>query len=502
MLRNTTLAGSALLIGGIIALSTFAGCSGALPDAGRAEPGKLTLLEVRGGVGPMYPSFASEITHYAVPCNEHDVLTVSARADGRSEITMLHSSATAVGSIVQRVEVGSSIDIAVRVESAQASSTYYVHCTPADFPRITVEHRSAAVSDGLMLMTPGFREPVRKTFLAIVDNNGVPRWSMAQGGANFRRYPDGRYSHSGRDRSIILDSNLQEMAVATVVGDLTHTDSHDFRITEEGNYLMISYNPSVRDLSMFECPNEDGTMRQCSTAEETRDSVIQEVTPDGEEVFRWDSWDHLNLEDCTIHRFPDDYAHLNSLDLIDGDIIAGFRGCAQVLRIDRSSGTGAVEWQIGGSEPRDPATVKMEVVGDPAGEFCGQHSVWLDDAGSLLMFDNGNHCLGPRKHLDPFTRVVEYDISSGTEARYVREYRLPEHYGYANSTGGVTRAPNGNWMVAWGRGPEVSMSEIDVAGNEVLRIRLAHQEGHRAYTARVYRENDVLVPITLPPESN
>ena len=405
-----------LLVAGIIMWSS---CSIDSADRrGKAgSPGTLTQLSVLGGAGEMYPAFAPEIKHYAVPCEDADTLTVSAKAGDKSDILFLHYTSKAAGEIVESMEVDSSSDIGIRVSSDDVEMTYYVHCTPSDFPRITIEHRSPAVSDGLMLITPGFRQPERKTFLAIVDNNGVPRWSMKQGGANFRRYPDGRYSHSGSERSLILDANLQQVAVATVVADLTHTDSHDFRITEEGNYLMISYNPNVRDLSMFECPNEDGTKRQCSTAEETRDSVIQEVTPAGKQVFLWDSWDHLNLEDCTIHRFPDDYAHLNSLDLIDGDIIAGFRGCGQVLRIDRSGGTGTVEWQIGGTIPRDPATVKIEVVGDPAGEFCGQHSVWLTQAGSLVMFDNGNHCLGARQDVEPpFSRVVEYDISSGTES--------------------------------------------------------------------------------------
>ena len=89
-----------------------------------------------------------------------------------------------------------------------------------------------------------------------------------------------------------------------------------------------------------------------------KDSVIQEVAPDGTELFRWHSWDHLDVlkaEDCLIvEKYLDgrtEYGHLNSLQIADGDIIASFRGCAQVLRIDRSSG--AVEWKLGGTPP-DP----------------------------------------------------------------------------------------------------------------------------------------------------
>ena len=82
----------------------------------------------------------------------------------------------------------------------------------------------------------------------------------------------------------------------------------------------------------------------------------------------------MKLEDCRIG--ATEYAHLNSLYLKDGDIVASFRYCNQVLRIDRSSGTGAVVWQLGGTAPpRDPATAYLAIVGDTDGlnEFCGQH---------------------------------------------------------------------------------------------------------------------------------
>ena len=81
---------------------------------------------------------------------------------------------------------------------------------------------------------------------------------------------------------------------------------------------------------------------------------------------------------------------------------------------------------IGSAGAVTGATRYLPVAGDPEGEFCGQHHVTVTPAGSVLMFDNGNHCLGPRKGRDPVTRIVEYDVSSGTEARFVREYREPE----------------------------------------------------------------------------
>ena len=370
------------------------------------------------------------------------------------------------------------------------------------------------MSDGLLVMTPGVRRSVPPiSFLAIVDNNGVPRWVMRPNvnARNFRRYPDGRFSYAERgadenEPTVILNADFERIDTAQLVGDLLpeHTGGHDFLIMENGNYLVMSYYPNQHDFSDFECAGAP-----CSVVEGTvTDSIIQEVTPDGQQVLLWNSWDHVKIEDCTVHHFPNDYAHLNSLHELEGDIVAGLRGCAQVLRVERA--TGAVVWQLGGTPPmRDDrpmpssgATQYLPVVGDAAArnEFCGQHHVTATPAGSVLMFDNGNHCLGPRKNDPQFTRIVEYDISSGTEARFVREYRLPEADGFAASGGGVTALDNGNWLITWGNnGPTIAVSEVDTAGSEIFRVRMS-KDGEHYGTGRVYREPeaDLAIPLNLP----
>ena len=475
---------------------------------------RLSALQVTGGEG-QYPVFDPGVHHYAVRCADGTTLHVAAEAaEDDATLRLLHNDRTATGAVEETVTVNSDHDIAIEVSDRHGAATYYLHCIPPDFPDITIETRTDAVSDGLLLMTPSVRRS-DKSFLAIVDNSGVPRWVMRPNvrARNFRRYPDGRYSFSerradGTEPTVILDAGFNRIDTATLVGPLLpqHTGGHDFLITESGNYLLMSYYPAVRDLSAFECEDEDGSTRSCSTMEPADDSVIQEVTPGGSEIFYWNSWDHLKIADCTIHRFPNDYAHLNSLHELEGDIVAGLRGCAQVLRIERA--TGAVVWQLGGTEPMRAdrsapstgASRYLPVVGDPEGEFCGQHHVTATPAGSLLMFDNGNHCLGPRKSRTPVTRIVEYDISSGTEARFVREYRLPEADGFAASGGGVTALANGNWLITWGNnGPRIAVSEVDVAGNEILRVSMS-KDGERYGTGRVYREpeRDLSIPLNLP----
>ena len=296
-------------------------------------------LQVTGGEG-FYPVFESGVLHYAVRCADGTALQVTAEAEqADASLRLLHDGRTATGTVQATVTVDGDHDVAIEVSDGQGTATYVVHCIPAEFPDIMIDKRSDAVVDGLLLMTPSVRRS-DKSFLAIVDNNGVPRWVRKPNvrARNFRRYPDGRYSYSeqgtdGHEETVILDADFKPIDTVTLVGDLLpeHTGGHDFLIMENGNYLQMSYYPAERDLSAFhECGDDERS--PCSAAEAVDDSVIQEVTTAGDEVVRWNSWDHVKIEDCTIHRFPDDYAHLNSLHELEGDIVAGLRGCAQVLR--------------------------------------------------------------------------------------------------------------------------------------------------------------------------
>jgi hypothetical protein len=389
--------------------------------------------------------------------------------------------------------VDSDHDIAIEVSGQRGPTTYYLHCIPPNFPAIAVEMRTAAVSDGLLLMTVAATEPDR-SFLAIVDNNGVPCWVLRASSLtrNFRRHPDGRYSFAEfaanrTESTVIMNAAFERVGTATLAGGLEarYTEGIDFLILNNGNHLVIGYYPAVRDLSAFLCTGP-AMSRQCSDMEPAIDSIVQELTPAGEQRLLWNSWDHVKIADCAVHRFPNGYAHLNSLHEVDGDIVVGLRGCAQVLRLERA--TGAVVWQLGGSPPMRadrpaPSTGAaryLAVAGDPLGEFCGQHHVTVTPAGSVLMFDNGDHCLGPRKAITPVTRIVEYDISSRTEARFVREYRLPPGDGFATAGGGVTALDNGNWLVAWGNnGQPLAASEVDPDGTEIFRMSFAADGGPR-----------------------
>ena len=119
---------------------------------------RLSALQVTGGER-MYPAFDPGVLHYAVRCADGTALQVAADAEAEdATLRLLHDDSTGTGSVAGSATVNGDHDIAIEVrDGTDATTTYVIHCIPPDFPDIDIETRTAAVSDGLLLMTPGVR---------------------------------------------------------------------------------------------------------------------------------------------------------------------------------------------------------------------------------------------------------------------------------------------------------------------------------------------------------
>ena len=493
--------------------------TGTIEDDDEA-PLELASLEVTGGAGTMYPPFDPDTHHYALTCHIDSPPQVTARATrGGATLKLLRADpsqiAVATGTLTTSLAVGWKHDIVIELSDAGETTRYVVHCLPLTFPNVVTTLESPDASPGLLFVGIS-----ALSLRAIIDKNGVPRYHEFGPYRNFRPHHNGpvidgrtvRYSASRQNNSIhLLDASFQKIRDLRSVAGIK-ADSQDYYVTEDDTFLFISYHPATRDYSQYVDENGD----PYSSTEAVKDSVIQEVSAHGTELFRWNSWGNINLDpDCRLTRFTDDYARLNSLYVQNGDVVASFRRCGQILKLDRSSGTWAVEWKLGGTAATpDADTDYLEIVGDPAGEFCGQHQATLTDAGTVVLFDNGEPCLGPRKSEPVFTRVVEYAISAETnQAIFLREYRRPESHGHTPYEGGVTVLDNGHWLIAWGpsqgssvRNSEIfSISEVDPYAlpgpAAVFHVHINRADGTgRLTTYRVYREPeaDVDIPLNLP----
>ena len=508
------------------------------PDGSTAL--ELSSLAVTGG-GAMYPAFDAGVLHYALTCNDSSTLGVAAETerDG-AQLTLLRadSAANAVsvsGTLNATVTVDGDHDLAIEVTGGGRTTTYVVHCLPSTFPTVNILTRTDQVKDGLLLLTPSYGEYYNRViFMAALDNNGVPRFHRLLTSANFwamdfKPHGNSRFSVARREELNLSDSafgnweidllngSFEVTSTITTVAPLSQTDGHDFHIAGNGDYVMLSYyDDEPRDFSEHGGGEEDVVA----------DSVIQRRTAAGVSQFTWNSWDHRDVlqwgNDCKVGLFlrgssswPPAYAHLNSVQLLaDGDYVASFRGCSQVLRIDGS--TGAVEWKLGGTAPPEDADAEfLEMVddADAVEEFCGPHHVTLTSSNTVVMFDNGNQCIGPRKDSPPFSRAVEYDISSGTRAEFEREYKPPAGHGYFPYRGGVhvLEGFGGrvHWLISWGGDaagrtvdPDqtIAVSEVDPdTGTAHLELNM-YQGSLDAWSYRAYRvpESEVEILLNLP----
>ena len=476
----------------------------------------------------MYPAFDREILHYAVGCIAADTLSLTlSTTDAATRLAVDGVQYANQNAVVELTGKDGESDILITLSDASdgASTTYTIHCLGEDFPTFTVTKGDGASES---LMTASFEVSSGVAHIAIIDHNGVPRFRRQQTAArHFRAYPDGGYPYAlavTREPAsyVVYDANLDVVQSGISTVNLQNTDGHDFFITSNGDYVLIAYEPSVRDLSFIteQYGLTDSNGDPFGVAEDTEDSVIQVITPDSQEVFLWNSWDHMALEDCTQHRFPDDYSHINSLQVVDGDIVASFRGCSKVLRIDGTSGE--MIWRLGRSnlsteewERRNIGPPPLKIVGDPYGEFCGQHAARLLDNGHLILFDNGVQCVedprtGETERVgEQFSRVVEYaiDLEQG-EAIFQRHVFLHGSMNRLSYAMGQNDAlDNGNWLITWGRGarapnpgdppaPDVSATQVNPAtGVEELTV-VARIDGDVQTQGRMYP----VAPVALAAE--
>ena len=508
---------------------------------------RLSSLVVTGHLSsrPMYPAFDPDTLHYAVGCGESPLtLTMSTEMSGTrlavGGIRRAGPDAVVTLSDLDGQDAGGDIPITLSGPEG-GSTTYVVHCLRSDFPMITTTARAGATEELILFSTPGIRS-IPSSYLLVADNRGVPRFRelVFPGARHLRTQGDGRFPYTYA-RSVgyvqhfrrgdletwefrLLDGDFEVVKSVRNVYPITQATSHDFLVLEDGGFALLSYNPVRRDLSGF----VDSMDTPYSTMEGTEDSIIQELGPNRRQRFLWNSWDHVAIGDCTQHRFPWDYAHINTIEEVDGDYLGSLRGCSQVVLIDGD--TGEVEWRLGRSNRSHAdwiaagGTPPSPIVGDPHEEFCGQHAATFLENGNLILFDNGGHCVvdpvtgESQRESGVFSRVVEYslDIDPGTgdlvRAVFQRHHSLHGDFDrYSRSQGHVEPMPNGDWLISWGRGivdedpatplpPDEAITQVNpLTGTEALSIVVISARDDSHVPVRGYLLSPVALAHNNPP---
>lgn len=196
--------------------------------------------------------------------------------------------------------------------------------------------------------------------------------------------------------------------------------THDFYRMENGNTMLIKFVRVPDDIK-----NEvKGGLPAESTAPMWSE-ILAEVNPEGEMVWEWLAYEHLDLRTdiiCPLE-FRCEWTHMNACSVLpNGDILASFRNIDLICIIDKK--TGDIKWRWG------------------PGELSHQHEPSMLDNGNILVFDNGTHRPFPRFN---YSRVVEVNPKTN---KIEWEYKSDPPFAFFSSVcSGCQRLPNGNTLI-------------------------------------------------------
>ena len=169
-----------------------------------------------------------------------------------------------------------------------------------------------------------------------------------------------------------------------------------------------------------------GGFRADDDPEQMLGDVVEEITPDGTSVHRWESWLHLNVDEDVICPLEGrkEFTHGNAISLTSrGELLVSYRQTSTIGLVNRA--TGDFRWKWG------PGVVSHQ-----------HHPTFLDN-GRVLLFDNGCH----RRGIDR-SRIVEVDPETNEIAwDYIAD---PVNSFYSYNISSAQRLPNGNTLVCEG----------------------------------------------------
>ena len=260
---------------------------------------------------------------------------------------------------------------------------------------------------GFTLFTPVF-EQNRTVYLINLQGELVHTWQLPYApGLSGYLTKRGTLLYNGRspednflDRfpfkgGVVLESDWN----GKVLWELRHPDHHHVGILlRSGNVLLNCLGTVPAEIArQVKGGTEDHSLPSALYAPQPQDDAgvmyadyLAEVTPAGETVWKWCSWEHFDpVADgiAEVQALRTLWAMGNSiLELPNGDILASYRPTSTIIRIDRKTG------EI------------MRKLGPPI--LAGQHAPTPLENGNILIFDNGVHRLDDPL---PFSRVIEVD---------------------------------------------------------------------------------------------
>jgi hypothetical protein len=388
----------------------------------------------------LHPAFAWKVRDHVVRCDQ-DPVNVQVRIPAGWRGKLASGSFKSGNFTAQRsMTAGSAFTVVFHRPGTPGYHRFHVRCLPADFPAYRFGRTGAGGPDFFIVQMNG-------NYATIFNRDGVPVWwykastppldaeLLSDGTISWQRYTGG--GTSGGDFEI---HRLNGQLVRTIgaAGGLA-TDIHELLLLPNGNYLLSG---------IIRKPHQDASPYGGSSDATLNTYEIQELTPDGDRVWKWDSLKHIGLHE-TPQRWWDqiigggqpalDNQHWNSAELDGKYLILSFRHLDAIYKINRI--TGAVVWKLGGVR----TSKSLRVLNDPLASYPlgAQHDARVLPNGTISIYDNGTQ-------LDRPPRVVRYRIDEQAKtATLVESFTDPTAI-FSPCCGSARKLPTGGWLVSWG----------------------------------------------------
>jgi len=350
---------------------------------------------------------------------------------------------------------------------------------PDDFPKIEVNILESP-TEGTIFMECFQVSTPDENYIMLMNEKGEVIWykKPENQGVDFKMASNGRYSFSSRvelgDKYQAGPLTVQNIKVQHYIMDQEYNiidsvqmqneylaDMHDFRILNNGNYLLMSYEGIPIDMSKI-VPGGNPNAKVVAT-------VYQELDKDKNCVFQWRSVDHIPLLATKDNPLKAIFEHVHGNSFFmdkDGNLITSFPTTFEIVKIDMISGD--LIWRFGGDANQFEITGDNEI--DHPYYFTMQHDAKLLPNGNLLFYDNAF-----QKKSGWNSRAVEYEFDQeNLKAHMVWEYKNePPISAYA--MGSAQRLDNGNTLINWGlmfTGHRRAMTEINPNKEKLFELTM------------------------------
>lgn len=293
----------------------------------------------------------------------------------------------------------------------------------------TISYSPSKVYNGYTLFAP-----ISSNIVWLMDMRGrlVHRWETPfEPGLHGVLLPNGNLLYAGRVESkpfavdfgigaggILVEYDWEGNEVWQYEDSSMH---HDFYRMENGNTMVLRWVAVPNGVSQKVMGGVEGSEGKGPMLTDS----FREIDRDGNVVWEWNAYDHLETERHTICPLCNKYewTHMNSCFVMpNGDIMTTSFNLSRIFIISKE--TGSIRWEWG------------------EGNLAHPHNPTLLDSGNILVFDNGMH---RRSAPFAYSRVLEINPDNG---EIVWEYINPCPTSFFSSImSGAQRLPNGNTLI-------------------------------------------------------